>query len=152
MNPSTVLWIAAMVLFGIVEGATVSLVSIWFAFGALMAMLVSLVTENILVQGAVMILSTGISLFALRPLAKKFFTPRLSKTNVESVPGQEGYVLKAIDNRAATGSVKLGAMEWTARSTGGAVIPEGTLVRVDRVEGVKVFVTPVKVPENAERR
>lgn len=151
MNPSTVFWIAAMVFFGIVEAATVSLVSIWFAFGSLIAMVTSLFTSSFPVSLVVMIFSTGISLFALRPLAKKYFTPGLTKTNVESVPGQEGYVLKTVDNLAATGTVKLGAMEWTARSTGGAIIPEGSLVRVDRIEGVKVFVTPVKSPEYAER-
>ena len=52
-----------------------------------------------------------------------------------------------MDNLHGQGQVKLGAMEWTARSMSGEVIPEGTLVKVDKIEGVKVFVTPVKVLE-----
>ena len=59
----------------------------------------------------------------------------------------QGYVTADIDNLSATGSVKLGAMEWTARSTDGSIISEGTLVKVDRIEGVKAFVTPVQVTE-----
>ena len=69
-----------------------------------------------------------------------------TKTNVDSVPGTEGLVTEDIDNVAYQGQVKLGAMTWTARSTSGASIRAGTRVRVDRVEGVKVFVSPVKVP------
>ena len=81
------------------------------------------------------------------PIARKYFTPKLTKTNVDSVIGAKGLVTGAIDNVKAQGQVKLGAMEWTARSSSGEPIAEGTLIRVDKVEGVKVFVTPVKVLE-----
>ena len=83
---------------------------------------------------------------ALRPLARKYFKPRITRTNVDAIIGSQGYVTNLIDNMAATGTVKLGAMEWTARSTTGENIPVGTLVKVDRIEGVKAFVTAVKVP------
>ena len=79
----------------------------------------------------------------LRPLARKHFTPKLVKTNVYSVIGSAGLVTAAIDNVAAKGQVKLGGMEWTARSTDGKKIPVGTLVKVDRIEGVKAIVSPV---------
>ena len=59
--------------------------------------------------------------------------------------GSEGYVTADIDNMSATGKVKLGAMEWTARSTSGKVIPAGTLVKVDKIEGVKAFVSPAEI-------
>ena len=84
-------------------------------------------------------------LAALRPMAKKHFTPKLTKTNVDAVVGTQGYVTAPIDNIAATGTVKLGPMEWTARSTDGTVIPKGTLVQAQRIEGVKVFVSPVHI-------
>ena len=83
-------------------------------------------------------------LLSLRPLAKKYFTPKIVKTNVDSVIGSRGKVLEEIDNITAKGRVKLGGMEWSARSTGGENIAADTLVTVDQVEGVKVFVTPVK--------
>ena len=89
-----------------------------------------------------------LSLIALRPLFRKFIRPRLTATNVDSVIGTTGLVTASVDNITAVGQVKLGAMEWTARSTSGAPIPAGTLVKVDRIEGVKAFVTPVEVAAN----
>ena len=66
-------------------------------------------------------------------------------TNVDSLIGSQGYVTADIDNVSATGGVKLGTMEWTARSVDGAVIEEGTTITVEKIEGVKVYVSPVKV-------
>ena len=84
-------------------------------------------------------------LAALRPLARKYFTPKLTATNVDGVIGSVGIVTADIDNIAAQGQVKLASMEWTARSSSGDPIPAGTQVRVDRIEGVKAFVSPVQV-------
>ena len=84
-------------------------------------------------------------LAALRPLVKKHFTPKLEKTNVDAVVGTTGTVISPIDNIQAPGRVKLGGMEWTARSTSGEPIAEGTIVKVDRIEGVKAFVSPAEV-------
>ena len=69
------------------------------------------------------------------------------KTNVDSVIGATGKVTVCIDNDQAAGRVKIGAMDWTARSTSGEVLEEGMLIRVDRIEGVKVFVSPAQVKE-----
>ena len=68
-------------------------------------------------------------------------------TNIDSVIGSEGYVTTPIDNVSAEGQVKLGAMYWTARSTSGEKIPAGTLVKADKIEGVKVYVSTVEVLE-----
>ena len=87
---------------------------------------------------------SGLLLALLRPMMRKYV--KTTKTNVDSVLGMEGLVTESIDNVAYQGQVKLGAMTWTARSTSGASIRAGTRVRVDRVEGVKVFVSPVKIP------
>ena len=87
------------------------------------------------------------SLALLRPLVRKYVRPKLVRTNVDSVIGTQGLVTAPIDNVTAAGQVKLGGMYWSARSTSGDPIAEGTLVRVDRIEGVKVFVTAVKIPE-----
>ena len=73
---------------------------------------------------------------------------KIEKTNVDAVIGSTGLVTVAIDNVTAEGQVKLGAMYWTARSTSGEKIPEGTLIRADRIEGVKVYVSPAEVPAN----
>ena len=140
------IWLGLMVLFLAVEAATVTMVSLWFAGGALAALAVSLLGGGYLLQmAAFLVVSAGL-LALLRPLARKHFTPKLTKTNVDSVIGTQGYVTSDIDNVAATGTVKLGAMEWTARSATGEKISTGTLVKVEKIEGVKAFVTAVEVP------
>ena len=146
MYTNTFIWLGLMVLFLVVEAATVTMVSLWFAGGALAALAVSLLGGGFLLQMvAFLVVSTGL-LALLRPMARKHFTPKLTRTNVDSVIGMEGYVTADIDNVAATGTVKLGAMEWTARSANGEKISTGTLVKVEKIEGVKAFVTPVEVP------
>ena len=143
---NTILWLGLVVLFLAVEAATVTMVSLWFAGGALAALAVSVLGGGYLVQAAVFLVVSAVLLALLRPIARKHFTPKLTKTNVDSVIGTEGYVTADIDNMAATGTVKLGAMEWTARSATGEKISTGTLVKVEKIEGVKVFVVPVSIP------
>ena len=143
---SIFIWLGLVVLFLVVEAATVTMVSLWFAGGALAALAVSVLGGGFVWQiGAFILVSTAL-LALLRPMARKLFTPKLTKTNVDSVIGTQGYVTADIDNVAATGTVKLGAMEWTARSATGEKISTGTLVKVEKIEGVKAFVTPVEVP------
>ena len=140
------IWVGVMVLFLIVEAATVTMVSLWFAGGALAALVVALLGARWPLQIVAFLLVSAGLLALLRPLARKHFTPKLTPTNVDSIIGTEGYVTADIDNVAATGTVKLGAMEWTARSATGEKISTGTLVKVEKIEGVKAFVTPVEVP------
>lgn len=149
MNWAALPWLVLMVLFLIVEAACpIHLVSIWFAVGSLVAMAACLLGGPAWLQVVLFVVVSGTLLALLWPLVRKYFTPKLTRTNIDSVIGTSGLVTVAIDNVAATGEVKLGAMVWTARSTSGAPIPEGTLVRVDKIEGVKVFVTPAEVPAN----
>ncbi len=141
------IWAALMVVFLIVEAACpVHLVSIWFAVGALTALVTSLLGGALWLQ-IVLFLVVSMALLALLwPLVRKFLNPKVTPTNVDSVIGTTGYVTADINNEDAVGQVKLGAMVWTARSTSGSPIPKGTLVKADRVEGVKVFVTPAEAP------
>lgn len=146
MNYAAIVWLVLMVLFLLAEAATVSLVSMWFAFGSLAALIVSLLGGTVFWQMTVFLAVSTVLLLLLRPLVRRYFTPKLSRTNVDSIIGSQGHVTQQIDNVDATGQIKLGAMYWTARSTSGAPIAENTLVRVDRIEGVKVFVSPVEQP------
>jgi membrane protein implicated in regulation of membrane protease activity len=145
MNWAAIVWLVLLVVFLIVEGATVTVVSIWFAVGALAALIASLFSAPIAVQIVLFLLVSAIMLALLRPLVRKFITPKVVKTNVDAVLETQGLVTVPINNITATGQVKLGTMEWTARSTSGNPIEAGTLVRVDRIEGVKVFVSPVEI-------
>ena len=145
MNWAAIVWLVLMVLFILMEAATVTLVSTWFAVGALAALLLSALNAPVWLQAAGFVLVSAIALTALRPLVRKHITPKLTKTNVDSVVGSAGLVTVAIDNVSAVGQVKLGAMYWTARSVSGEPIPQGTLGREARIEGVKAFVEPVEV-------
>ena len=143
---NTILWLGLMILFLVIEAATVTMVSLWFAGGALAALAIAAMDGSFTLQIIAFALVSTAMLALLRPMARKHFTPKLTRTNVDSVIGTEGYVTSDIDNVAATGTVKLGAMEWTARSANGEKISTGTLVKVEKIEGVKAFVTPVEIP------
>ena len=138
-------WFGLMIVFIITEAATVSMVSTWFAFGSLAALIISLLGGEIWLQVLVFITVSAVTLAMLRPLAKKHFVPRIVRTNVDAIVGKTCLCVTAIDNLAACGQIKIGDVEWSARSTTGESIPVGTQVRIDRVEGVKVYVTPVTV-------
>lgn len=146
MNWAAIMWLILLVVFLLAEAATVGVVSMWFALGALAAMVTALLHGPVWLQTVLfVVVSTGL-LLSLRPLVRKYLSPNLTATNVDSVVGSTGIVTAAIDNVSAAGQVKLGAMEWTARSTSGQPIPVGTLVKVDRIEGVKAYVTPAEIP------
>jgi len=144
MNWTAIVWFVLLVLFLFTEAHTVSVVSVWFAIGALTAMVTALLGGQLWLQVVLFFAVSAGLLLALRPIVKKHFTPKLVKTNVDSIVGAKGYATVAVDNLSATGQVKLGAMYWTARSTSGDPIGEGTLVKVDRIEGVKVYVSPAE--------
>lgn len=143
------IWLGLVILFLIVEAACpIHLVSLWFAAGSLTALAVFYLHGPLWLQITAFLVVSCALLAALWPLTKKYLNPGHTATNVDSVIGSVGYVTAAIDNVSSTGQVKLGGMEWTARSTSGAPLAEGILVRVDRIEGVKVFVSPAEVPAN----
>ena len=142
---TAILWLVILVVLLFMEAQTVTLVSLWFAAGALAALIAALLGAVWWVQVIVFLAVSGITLASLRPLVKKQLKPRLTKTNVDALVGTCGYVLADVDNLAACGKVKLGAMEWTARSTSGEPIAAGTLVKVDKIEGVKAFVSVAEV-------
>jgi membrane protein implicated in regulation of membrane protease activity len=145
MNWAAIIWLALTVVFLITEAATVTVVSLWFAAGSLAAMVTALTGGGLAFQAAVFLIISIVMLTALRPLVRKYVTPTLTPTNIDSVIGSVGIVTVQIDNISATGQVKLNGMEWTARSTSGEPIAAGTQVTVNRIEGVKVFVSPAEV-------
>ena len=146
MNWEAIFWLAAMVVFAAAEAATVTLVSIWFAVGSLGAIIVALLGGGMIMQVTVFLVLSAALLLGLRRVVRSHFTPRLTRTNVDSIIGVTGIVLTPVDNIAAQGQVQIGGVEWSARSSDGSPISAGTLVKVDRIEGVKVFVSPVGAP------
>lgn len=139
-------WLIAMILFGLAEAVTVGLTSIWFAAGALAALLAAALNAPVLAQIVVFLAVSLVTLLLVRPLAQRFINDRHVATNADRVIGQEGVVTEAIDNLAARGQVNVSGALWTARSQGDIPIPKDTVVRVLRIEGVKLYVIPAEAP------
>ncbi len=144
LSPMALFWLVAMIIFAIAEAATVGLVSIWFAGGALVALIVAAVGGEIWLQVVLFLLVSIVMLALLRPFLKKFSTPHKVKTNADRHIGTEALVTEEINNLKETGAVRLDGVTWTARAETNVVIPVGTLIRVLRISGVKVYVVPVQ--------
>lgn len=138
----SVVWLALLVLFAIAEAVTVGLVSVWFAAGALVALLATFFTSNIWLQIFLFLVVSAVAMAVLRPLARRYVLPTVVPTNADRVIGRQAVVTEAIDNLNGKGAVVVFGVAWTARSEDGAPIPEGTTVTVNRIEGVKLFVIP----------
>ena len=149
MDLVAIIWMGLLIAFLVVEAACpFHLVSIWFATGSLAALVVYWLHGPLWLQILLFFIVSGGLLAALWPFTKKFLNPHLTATNIDSVIGSIGIVTAPIDNIEARGQVKLNGMDWTARSTTGDPITEHTRVRVDKIEGVKLFVTPVDITAN----
>ena len=133
-------WLAACILFSVVEAATVSLTSIWFAVGALVSLIAAVLGAEIWLQVTLFLLASAVSLALTRPLAKKLLGKRRVPTNTDRVLGKTAEVTEAIDNIAGAGAVYVDGKTWSARSRSGEVISAGALVQVLSIEGVKLMV------------
>ncbi len=139
-----IIWFALLIIFGIGEAVTVGLTCVWFAAGSLVALIVALLGGQLWLQIAMFILVSILCLLAIRPLARKHLNNKVQPTNTDSIIGVEAPVIETIHNLQATGAVRIGGMVWSARSEDEKPIPAGTLVRVLRIQGVKVYVEVVK--------
>lgn len=133
-------WLVAIIAFVIIEALTSGLVSVWFAGGAVAALISALAGAGIVTQWIVFILASALILIFTKPLIKKVIGKSGEKTNIDANLGKVTIVTETIDNLAQTGEVNLNGLSWTARSADGEVIQKGTKVVVKRVEGVKLIV------------
>ena len=134
------LWLGAMVLFGIIEAVTAGIVSIWFCFGSLAALIAAALGASPIVQIIVFLVASALSLIITRPLIKKKILLRPTATNADTVIGERGIVIEDIDNLENVGGVKILGKIWSARSSDGARIEKDSVVTVLRIEGVKLIV------------
>ena len=137
---TTIIWIAAIIIFGVVEAVTAGLVSIWFVIGGVGGLITSILGGQIYLQVVVFFILSIAALFLTRPLVRKFATARATATNADRVLGSIGRVTEAIDNTIPQGEVYVDGKRWSARSEDGSVIKPDTLVRITRMEGVRLFV------------
>lgn len=150
MSVWTYIWLAVLIVSILVEAGTMGLVSIWFAAGALVSWALAMFGVNEWIQCLAFVLVSGLLLFFTRPLGKKYVTPKIQPTNVDAIIGREGIVCEAIRPLEGTGQVKVGGQIWSARTDEQTdCIPEGTIVTVLRVEGVKLFVQPKQSSEKS---
>lgn len=136
-----IVWLVLLVVFAGLEGVTAGLVSIWFCAGSLVALIATWLGASLPVQIGLFVVVSLIAMAIIRPMARKWFQPRLQKTNADRILEQEGVVTEEIDNLRGQGQVKIGGIVWTARAAQEEILPVGTRVRVVRIEGVKAIVT-----------
>jgi len=144
----TIVWTAAIIIFGIVEAVTAGLVSIWFVAGALAALIAAFLGASLFIQIALFLIISAAALAMTRPLLKKFTNGITTPTNADRVLGEIAKVTEDICNEDSTGAVFVDGKTWTARSADNTVIPAGNRVYIESMEGVKLFVK--KVEEKSE--
>lgn len=134
-------WVVTLVVFLIVEAVTAGLVSIWFVFGSLVALICAALGAAVWLQIFWFVIVSVATLVLTRPLVKRYVDSRSIATNADRSIGRAAVVTERIDNLAATGAVNLDGVVWTARSTDDAVaIETGERVTVRAIEGVKLIV------------
>ena len=138
-----IVWLVLLLLFAGAEAATVGLTSIWFAAGALFALIAALLGGSLWIQVTLFLAVSVLCLLAVRPLARLHLNSKVEATNADRVIGEQAQVTEDIDNIHGKGAVVIRGIAWTARSEDGLPVPAGSLVRVLRIEGVKVFVERV---------
>lgn len=146
---SITLWLLVSVICIIIELMTTSLTTIWFAIGALVGALFSLLNLNLAFQIVGCAVVALISLFLLRPIFKKSLM-KIENTNIDSLIGEVIYVLQEINNMEGRGQVKLNGIEWSARSNDDSIISVGKKVVVREIKGVRVFVEEIKEVQKQE--
>ncbi|MBO5154333.1 MAG: NfeD family protein [Eubacterium sp.] len=138
------IWMALVIIFLVVELVTVGLTTIWLAGGALVAFILAAVGADFWIQLVAFFVVSFVLIFFTRPIAVKYFNPRRTRTNSEELIGEIIKVTRRIDNRSAEGTALAKGLEWSARAVSDdMIIEKDTLVKVIRIEGVKLIVEPV---------
>lgn len=143
MSGIMIFWLVLVIVFALIELATIQLVAIWLSVGGVFALLAASLDLPTPVQFVVFIVVSGVLLVLTRPLVRRFVRPKKVRTNADRNIGAVAKVTQDIDNTAGTGSASISGVPWTARSTDGSVIRAGEEVRVERIEGVRLIVTPM---------
>ena len=137
---STIVWIAAIVIFGVAEAATAGLTSIWFVLGSVAALIAAICNGPIWLQISLFFVVSIVTLAATRPLVARLMKKDIKPTNADRVLGGTARVTERIDNDVPTGAVYIDGKTWSARSSTGEIIEPDAMVRVVRMEGVKLYV------------
>ena len=137
---NVIFWAVAVVAFVILELATVGLASIWFALGALCALIAALLGAPLWLQIVCFAVVSVATLLLTRPLAKKYINSKTTATNADRVIGRRGVVKERIDELAGTGAVLADGKMWSARTVDGSSAEPDDIVTVREIRGVKLIV------------
>lgn len=141
MNEMMIIWLVILIVSIAVEVATLGITSIWFAGGALVAVVFAALSLPIWLQILVFLVISLLLMVFTRPIAVKYFNRDRVRTNVESMVGRQAIVISEIDNLQGIGQVTVGGQEWSARSeVDNQCMGVGTVVQVVGVSGVKLIV------------
>lgn len=136
------LWLIAAGIFLIAEIITTGFLIFWLGIGSLLAMIASFITDNLFIQTTVFVISSVVLIPLTKPLAKKYFdTGKSIVTNAYGIIGKTGIVTVDINTLESTGQIKVNGEIWSAKAD--ADIPKGTKVKVLKIDGVKLIVTPM---------
>ncbi len=139
-----VIWLILLVIFIVIEVATVGLLTIWFAGGALAAVIISLFHFGAVVQIVVFLVVSLVLVLLVRPVAQKKFNRGHIRTNAQTLIGEDAVVIEPIDNLKSQGKVMIQGQEWTARSVEEKeTFEKDEVVRVISISGVKLMVDHV---------
>lgn len=129
-----------------IEAVTVGFLVFWFAVGALLALITSFITDSIIIQSAVFLISSTLLMFLTRPFINKYSSEKDSKkTNAFSIIGKEAIVTEEIDSINGKGQIKIGGEIWSAQNETDSVISENQEVEIIKIEGVKLIVKPIPI-------
>lgn len=138
-------WLIAAGIFFIIEIATVGFLIFWLGIGALFAMVASFITNNIIAQTVVFVITSAILIPLTKPLADKFTGKKAVATNSYSLINKRGIVLADINPTKSTGLVKVNGETWSAKSEDESIIEKDTEIQVLSIDGVKLIVAPIKI-------
>ena len=141
INVNAIVWLILLALLLVLEGMTYALICIWFAGGAIAAIITSFFTQSVLIQATAFVIVSAILLMLVRPVAVRLTATSKVKTNADRVIGQEGIVLRTIDPISGEGQVKVIGQIWSAKPEDGvSVIKIDSHVEIVGIAGVKVIV------------
>lgn len=140
-------WLIVAGVFLIGEIFTAGFLIFWLGIAAVLSMLVSIFTDNLIVQASVFVIASGLLIFFTKPFVDKYITKNQKsvKTNAFSVIGKKGIVTKEMSSTSKFGQVKVDEEIWTAVSEDSKPIPEGTEIEVVKIDGVKLVVKPAVI-------
>lgn len=135
-------WLIAAGVFFVCEMLTVGFLIFWLGIGSILAMIVSLFTDNLIIQTAVFVISSGLLIFLTKPFVEKFVTKKEKKinTNVYSLIGKIGIVTEEINPLLGTGQIKIGTEIWSATSNDESIIAKDSEIEILEIKGVKAVV------------